>query len=56
MIMLKSIKKGKFDKEFKSVWLPDVHKINKIEKYVGQNYHFVDGFKKTFLRHEILKV
>ena len=49
-------KKGKFDKEFKSVWLSDVHKINKIENHFGQNYHFVDGYKKPFLRHEILKV
>ena len=49
-------KKAKFDKEFKSVWLTDVYKVNKIEKHYGQNYYFVDGFKRPLLRHEILKV
>jgi len=49
-------KKGKSDKEFKSVWLNDIHKVNKIETHLGQKYYFVDGFKRPLLRHELLKV
>ena len=49
-------KKGKFDKEFKSVWLPEIHKIKDIELSFGQKHYYIDGFKRPFLRHELLKI
>ena len=47
-------KKGKFDKEFKSVWLKDVHTISDIQTSFGQNYYYNDNFKHPFLRNKLL--
>ena len=49
-------KKTAFDKENKSVWLPTIHKVVLITNSFGQNYYHIDGYKKPFLRHELLKL
>ena len=49
-------KKTAFDKENKSVWLPTIHKVVLITNSFGQNYYHIDGYKKPFLRHELLKI
>ena len=49
-------KKHTFDKEFKSVWLPDVHTVLNITKSFHQTYYYVDNFKQPLLRNEILLV
>jgi len=48
-------KKGKFDKEFKRVWLKDVHTISDIKTSFGQNYYYI-GFKHPFVRNELLLI
>ena len=47
-------KKEKFDKEFKSVWLKDIHKISDIKTSFGQKYYYVENMKQPFLRNELL--
>ena len=49
-------KKNKFDKEFKSFWLPDVYKVSKTTSSFGQKYEHINEFNKPLLRHELLKV
>ena len=49
-------KKTSFDKENKSVWLPTTHKIVLITYSFGQKYYHIDGYKQSFLRHELLLV
>ena len=49
-------KKDKFDKENKSVWLTTKQKIELITESHGQKYYHITGYKKPFLRHELLKV
>ena len=49
-------KKTKFEKENKSVWLPTKHKVALITESFGQKYYHITGYRKPFLRHEILKV
>ena len=49
-------KKGRFDKENTSVWLPQTHTIALITESMGQKFYHITGHKKPFLRHEILKI
>ena len=49
-------KKGRFDKENVSVWLPQTHDVALITESMGQKYYHISGHKKPFLRHEILKI
>ena len=49
-------KKGRFDKENVSVWLPQTHEVALITQSIGQKYDHITGHKKPFLRHEILKI
>ena len=49
-------KKGRFDKENVSVWLPQTHDVALITESMGQKYYHITGHKKPFLRHEILKI
>ena len=49
-------KKGRFDKENTSVWLPQTHTVALITESMGQKFYHITGHKKPFLRHEILKV
>ena len=49
-------KKGRFDKENTSVWLPQTHTIALITESMGQKFYHITGYKKPFLRHEILKI
>ena len=49
-------KKGVGEKERTSHWTKNKQTITKIEKKLGQNYYFLDGGTKPFLRHELLKV
>ena len=49
-------KKKLFEKERKSVWSDNIYEINKIDKFMNQNYYFVNGFTRGFQRHEILKL
>jgi len=49
-------KKGQFDKEFKSVWLKDVHTISDIKTSFGQNYYYIENFKQLFLRNDLLSI
>ena len=49
-------KKKQFEKERKSVWSDNIYEINKIAKFMNQNYYFVNGFTRGFQRHEILKI
>ena len=49
-------KKGRFDKENVSVWLPHTHEVALITHSMGQEFYHISGHAKPFLRHEILKV
>ena len=49
-------KKGRFDKENVSVWLPQTHDVALIIESMGQKYYHISGHKKPFLCHEILKI
>jgi hypothetical protein len=49
-------KKGRFDKENTSVWLPHSHDVALITQSMGQKFYHISGHAKPFLRHEILKV
>ena len=49
-------KKGRFDKENVSVWLPQTHDVALITESMGQKYYHITGHKKPFVRHEILKI
>ena len=49
-------KKGRFDKEHVSVWLPQIHEVALITQSMGQKFYHITNYKKPFLRHEILKV
>ena len=48
-------KKKQFAKERVSVWSDGIYSINKIEETMGQQFYYVDGLHKAFLRHEVLK-
>ena len=49
-------KKGRFDKENVSVWLPHTHEVALITQSMGQKFYHISGHAKPFLRHEILKI
>ena len=49
-------KKGISEKERSSHWLKTKQTITKIEKKLGQDYYYLDGGSRGFLRNELLKV
>ena len=44
------------EKEHTSNWSSAKYKVTDIEKKFGQNYHYVEGMPRPYLRSEILKV
>ena len=48
--------KGIAEKERSSTWSVNKHKIENIEKKLGQEYYSVKGVNRPYLRSEILKV
>ena len=49
-------KKAITEKERSSHWLKEIFIVKKIEKKLGQNYYYLEGRDRPFLRHELLKV
>ena len=49
-------KKGITEKQQTSHWLKEIFIVKKIEKKMGQNYYYLEGKDKGYLRHELLKV
>ena len=49
-------KKGVGEKERTSTWSANTYTVEKIEKKLNQNYYYVEGQARPYLRHEILKV
>ncbi|MCR9134318.1 MAG: transposase family protein, partial [bacterium] len=49
-------KKGITEKERNSTWSVNKYKIEKIEQKLGQDYYYVEGVSRPYLRSEILKV
>ena len=48
-------KKGISEKERTSHWLKTIETVKRIDKKLGQNYHYLEGDNKGYLRHELLK-
>ena len=48
-------KKDKFDKERKSLWMPEIHIITNITESYGQKFYIVSDYNRPLTRHEILK-
>ena len=49
-------KKGITEKEKTSHWNKTIYTVEKISKKLGQNYYYLAGVERPFLRHELLKV
>ena len=49
-------KKDKFDKERVPVWSTTTHTVERIEEEHNQNFYYITGLPRPFLRNEILKV
>lgn len=49
-------KKDKFDKERKSLWMPEIHILTNITESYGQKFYTVSDYHRPLMRHEILKI
>ena len=49
-------KKGISEKERTSSWSANKFTIERIERKLGQDYYYVEGVTRAYLRSEILKV
>ena len=49
-------KKDKFDKERKSLWMPEIHTITDINESLGQKFYTVSDYSRPLMRHEILLI
>ena len=49
-------KKDTFDKERKSLWMPEIHTITSINESYGQKFYTVSDYNRPLMRHEILKL
>lgn len=49
-------KKGITEKHQTSHWLKEVFTVSKIERKMGQNYNYLEGRDRGYMRHELLKV
>ena len=49
-------KKDKFDKERKSLWMPEIHIISQITESKEQNFYTVSDYSRPLMRHEILLI
>ncbi len=49
-------KKDTFDKERKSLWMPEIHTITSINESYGQKFYTVSDYSRPLMRHEILLI
>ena len=49
-------KKDTFDKERKSLWMPEIHTITSINESYGQKFYTVSDYRRPLMRHEILLI